>query len=103
VREHEADGSLPTSGRFLFYELVQRRVLSKEKTGTRRPDQDLIRALTHLRQVGLIPWTWIVDETRSLERFTGWSSIAAAASAVAEHARLDPWRGDVPLVLTESR
>jgi hypothetical protein len=103
VQEHYADGSLPTSARFLFYELVQRRVLSKEKNGARRPDQDLSVALTRLRESGQIPWHWIVDETRSLDDHSGWSSIGSAAQAMAKQAKLDPRGGDVPLILTESR
>ena len=59
-------GMLPTSGRFLFYELVQAGVVSKVHTGARRPDQNLLDALTHLREAGLVPWDWIVDETREL-------------------------------------
>ena len=55
--EHEQDEAIPTSARFLFYELVQRGRLNKERTGARRPDQVM----------------------------------------------LDPWRGLVPLILTESR
>jgi hypothetical protein len=31
LREHEDAGAIPTSARFLFYELVQRGVLSKER------------------------------------------------------------------------
>ena len=34
---HERDGTLPTSARFLFYELVQAGVISKHATGARRP------------------------------------------------------------------
>jgi hypothetical protein len=41
LAEHERDNALPTSARFLFYELVQRGVLSKERnpSGGRRLDQ----------------------------------------------------------------
>jgi hypothetical protein len=104
LREHEADAAIPTSARFLFYELVQRGVLSKEKNGGgRRPDQDLHEALTRLREVGAIPWEWLTDETRSLDDYTGWSSIRDWATATVRHVRLDPWAGQAPLVLTESR
>ena len=44
----------------------QRGVLSKEKTRGRRPDQDLREAATHLREIGLVPWEWLADETRAL-------------------------------------
>ena len=61
---HERQGTLPTSIRFLFYELIQAGVVLKAATGARRADQDTIEALTYLREVGLVSWEWIVDETR---------------------------------------
>jgi hypothetical protein len=110
LREHEAAGEdgLPTSGRFLFYELVQRRVLKKHdddaaKKGGRRADQDLHEALTYLREKGVVPWDWIEDETRSLDDYTGWSSIKTWGVTSVGYVRLDPWRGRAPLILTESR
>ena len=58
--EHERDGTIPTNARFLFYELVQRGQISKEKTGVRqRSDQNLHDALTDVREDGRIPWDWI--------------------------------------------
>ena len=47
----------------LYYELVQRGQLSKERTGARRPDQNLHDALTDIREEGRVRWYWIVDET----------------------------------------
>ena len=41
LQEHEPDAAIPTSARFLYYELVKRFVLSKERKGARRPDQDV--------------------------------------------------------------
>jgi hypothetical protein len=49
---HEREGTLPTSGRFLFYELVQAGIVPKAATGKRRADQNTIDALTHLREAG---------------------------------------------------
>ena len=104
LAEHERSRALPTSARFLFYELVARGVLSKErKERGRRPDQDMSDALTDLRERGEVPWDWIVDETRSLENFTGAPTIGEWMLEVLPQARLDPWAGDVPLILTESR
>jgi hypothetical protein len=60
----------------------------------------MIAALKDLRDAGEIPWEWIVDETRSLEDATGYASIAGASMNAI---RLDPWDGDAPLILTESR
>jgi len=81
LQEHERDGAIPTSARFLFYELVQRGQLSKERNGARRPDQDLHDALTDIREDGRVPWDWIVDETRSLEDYTGYASVMDGALA----------------------
>jgi hypothetical protein len=103
LREHERDGALPTNARFLYYELRQRGQVSKERTGARRPDQDLHDALTDVREDGQIPWHWIVDETRSVENYTGYASVMDGVLAQLPHVTLDPWRGQAPLILTESR
>src|SRR5215468_5355988 len=101
--EHERDGALPTSAGFLYYELVQRGELSKERTGARRPDQNLHDALTDIREDGRVPWDWIVDETRSLDDYTGHPTIRQGVLDSLPYIALDPWRGRVPMVLTESR
>jgi hypothetical protein len=103
IEEHRLDGMLPTSARFLFYELVQRSIIAKHSTGARRADQNLHDALTDLREAGHVPWQWIVDETRSLDNFTGSESVAHWCLDVLAGARIDPWRGDAPLIITESR
>jgi hypothetical protein len=106
LEEHRNDDTIPTSSRFLFYELVQRQVISKERKpggSGRRPDQDMNDALTDLRETGKIPWDWIVDETRSLEDHTGYASIKEGLAGLLLGIRIDPWHGEVPLILTESR
>jgi hypothetical protein len=109
-RQHQASGTLPTSGRFLFYELESLGHISKEtpertdgKKG-RRTDQNMIDALTDVREDSLIPWEDIVDETRSLEDYTGTRlTIRKWTSSVLEQYELDPWKGRWPVILTESR
>jgi len=103
LAEHRCDDALPTSARFLFYELVQKGVISKEPTGRRRPDQDMNDALTDLRESGQVPWHWIEDETRALEDFIGSTTIKELMLEALPAARLDPWAGEAPLILTESR
>jgi hypothetical protein len=103
LREHEHGGALPTSARFLFYELVQRGQLSKTRTGARRPDQNLHDALTDVREDGRVPWDWIVDESRSLDDYAGHPSIKQGMLEKLPFTTLDPWRGATPTVLTESR
>jgi hypothetical protein len=89
--------------RFLFYELVQRRFLSKEKIGVRRPDQDLADAAFDLRHQGVIPWDLIVDETRTFEDYSGSATVADELLCYLNAAQIDPWRGTVPVIITESR
>jgi hypothetical protein len=102
-QEHKAAGMLPTSARFLFYELVAREIIPKHSTGARRADQDAGDALTWLREKGRIPWDDIVDETRSLDDYSGYPSIWDAAINVLEQLHIDPWKGSWPIILTESR
>lgn len=106
--EHKAEGMLPTSGRFLWYELSQAGVVDKTKArghpGVKRGiDQDVSDALTFLRELGLIPWPDIVDETRALYMYVGHPTLVAGTRAMLEHVHLDPWRGSAPLILCESR
>src|SRR4051812_6810977 len=79
--EHERDGALPTSGRFVYYELEGRSVTPKVyrdasgKEQKRTPAQDVADALLVLREQGIIPWEWLVDETRSV---TSWQYAESA-------------------------
>lgn len=110
LRQHEADGALPTSGRFIFYELVQAGIIAKKRAATggdaqgRRADQDMIDALYRLREIGLVPWGWIVDETRSVSVWRYADSVASYLADTVELARIDLWHGEPPpMIITESR
>lgn len=105
IREHERDESLPTSCRFVFYELEQRGVVSKEqgKDGGRTAGQDISDALTHLRERNVIPWDWVEDETRTLVEWDYAGTVAAYIRDRVSEARLTPWSEPPPLVLVESR
>jgi hypothetical protein len=100
MAQHRADGALPTSVRFLFYELVMQRVIAK---GGNRPDKIVSEALVDLREDGLVPWDDIVDETREVSDYAGSTTVAEDWLMYLSAARLDPWRGHVPFILTESR
>jgi hypothetical protein len=103
LAEHQRDSALPTSARFLFYELVQRGIIAKHPSGKRRPDQDMSDALIDIRESGEIPWDWIVDETRSLSYFDGYPSIKEGLLDYLSVIHHDPWDGRPPMILTESR
>jgi hypothetical protein len=85
-----------------FYELVTQGYISKSQVSRtdgkkgRRPDQNMIDALTALREEGLIPWEDIVDETRAFENYEGTRlSPLAYARAVLEQYEVNPWDGPV--------
>jgi hypothetical protein len=108
LSEHEDAGALPTSVRFIFYELVQSGIIEKKpaggKVGGRRPDQDLCDALFKLREIGAVPWHWIVDETRSVHVRRFADSVATYLADTVDLARLDLWNGEPPpFIITESR
>jgi hypothetical protein len=110
VLEHDEREALPTSVRFLFYELEQLGDVTKAyryadgSKRARQPGQDVSDALTVLRDAGLVPWDWIIDEGRKLEQWRYASSVADYLRGELDVARLDVWDGEPPpLIVTESR
>ncbi len=108
LQAHDDRGELPTSGRFLWYELVQAGTVDKTEArghpGIHRGiDQDVTDALIYLREQNIIPWDWIVDETRHLYEYTGHPTIRGGLRDVLDQIDLDPWDGQPPLIITESR
>jgi hypothetical protein len=105
--EHKAAGELPTSNRFLFYELRQRGgpLYGHSSRGQgRSQDQNLSDASTFLRHQGLAPWSWIVDETRSLAAYKYAETVADYLVDSVAEARIDCWNGEPPpLIICESR
>jgi hypothetical protein len=118
LRQHEREylrtgDGLPTNGHFVFYELEQTGIVPKQydglnpKTGKpwrRTPLQDVSDALMHLREVGLVPWWWIEDETRSLDNWQYDKTVADYVKDAVTRARIDLWQGEEPpLILCEAR
>lgn len=108
--EHARNDEIPTNGRFVFYELEQRGVVRKSTKGESRRgskddprEQEVIDALTYLREHGFVPWSWIVDETRSLYDWPYAESFADYLDDAIDRARVNPWPGLPPLLLVESR
>jgi hypothetical protein len=105
---HRDEDALPTSARFIYYELIQSGVVLKKDESAdgkgQRPDQPVINALSDLRKRGVIPWEWIVDETRSLSVWRYASCVADYLADTVSMARIDAWGGQPPpMILTESR
>jgi hypothetical protein len=110
MRAKEKKGEIPTNIRFVFYELEQQGKVSKDNLnldGTqskRKPAQNLTDAITHLREIGAIPWDWIIDESRSVTKWRCAPTVLDFLVDVVEDARIDPWVGTKrPVILTEAR
>ena len=57
LREHESENALPTSIRFVYYELIQRGVIEKHRASGGRADTEVCQALTTLRGSCVCQWT----------------------------------------------
>jgi hypothetical protein len=83
-----AEAAQPITGRGVGYKLF---------TSTRIPSmatnemQRVYRLLKEARERGIIPWQWIVDEGRAIERVSTWDDPAEYARAVAQSYRRDFW------------
>jgi hypothetical protein len=83
-----AEAAQPITGRGVGYKLF---TLGLIPSMARSEMQRVYRLLKEAREESMIPWEWIVDETRDLERVSTWSSPAAFARCVAQSYRRDFW------------
>jgi hypothetical protein len=83
-----AKAAQPITGRGAGYKLFAiGLILSMAKNEMQR----VYRLLKEARERGIIPWEWIVDETREIERVSTWSDPAEYARCVARSYRRDFW------------
>jgi hypothetical protein len=82
------EAAQPITGRGVGYKLFVEKLIAAMSTGEM---QKVYRLLKIAREQGIIPWEWIVDETRSIERVSTWSNAIAYAECVARSYRLDFW------------
>ena len=64
-----AEAAQPITGRGVGYKLFTRGLIPSM---ARSEMQRVYRLLKEAREQGIIPWEWIVDETRDLERVSTW-------------------------------
>jgi hypothetical protein len=83
-----AEAAEPITGRGIGYKLFTQGLIDSM---SRSEMQRVYRLLKEAREEGTIPWEWIVDETRELERVSTWANPAAYARAVARSYRRDFW------------
>jgi hypothetical protein len=83
-----AKAAQPITGRGIGYKLFTAGLISSMET---RQMQRVYRLLKEARERDMIPWSWIVDETRELERIASWDDPAAFVEAVKSSYRRDHW------------
>jgi hypothetical protein len=110
LREHERDDALPTNVTFVFYELEQLGVVPKhylDEQGRKRPRtprQDISDATMRLREVGLVPWWWLIDESREVATWRYAASVYDYMLDTVPRVRIDCWAEEPPpLIVCEAR
>ena len=83
-----AEAAQPITGRGIGYKLFTRGLTSSM---SRSEMARVYRLLLIAREQGIIPWGWIVDETRELERVSTWDDPEHYARCVARSYRRDFW------------
>ena len=78
----------PCSVRAVCYQLFMRKLIpdmSKNSTGA------VGKLIVYARENGLIPWAWIVDETREAEIISSWDSPESIIQTAVKSYRKDYW------------
>jgi hypothetical protein len=83
-----AEATQPITGRGVGYKLFTAKLIKSMSTNEM---QKVYRLLRIAREQGDIPWEWIVDETRELERVPTWDNPEQYARTVARSYRRDFW------------
>jgi hypothetical protein len=83
-----AEAAQPITGRGVGYKLFTAKLIPSMG---RAEMQRVYRLLKEERERGEIPWDWIVDETRDLERTATWDTPGQFAREMANSYRRDHW------------
>jgi hypothetical protein len=82
------EAAQPITGRGVGYKLFTQGLITSM---ARSEMQRVYRLLKEARERGDIPWQWIVDETRAIERVATWDDPEDYARTVAQSYRRDFW------------
>jgi hypothetical protein len=83
-----AEAAQPITGRGVGYKLFTQKLIPSM---SRRDMSSVYRLLKEAREEGTIPWEWIVDETRELEKVAMWDNPAAFVSTMSNAYRREFW------------
>src|SRR5688500_17172946 len=94
-----AEAAQPITGRGIGYKLFTAGLITSMSTNNM---QRVYRLLKQARETGIIPWSWIVDETREIERVSSWDDPAAYVRTVSRAYRRDFWKQQPARVVVAS-
>jgi hypothetical protein len=83
-----AEAAQPITGRGVGYKLFTQKLIPSM---SRRDMKPVYRLLLKAREEDIIPWEWIVDETRQLEKVSAWDDPAEFVRTVSQAYRRDFW------------
>src|SRR5262249_4984038 len=83
-----AEKAQPITGRGVGYKLFTAGLIPSMAMNEM---QRVYRLLKEAREEGVIPWDWIVDETREIERVATWNDRDHFARTLAQSYRRDFW------------
>jgi hypothetical protein len=83
-----AEAAQPITGRGIGYKLFTAGLI---ESMSRSEMQRVYRLLKEARERGIIPWGWIVDESRGVERRASWDDPEGFARAAVKQYRRDYW------------
>ena len=83
-----AEAAQPITGRGVGYKLFTLGLIASMAT---KEMQRVYRLLKEARERGIIPWEWIVDESRAIERAPTWADPEEFARCAAQSYRRDFW------------
>jgi hypothetical protein len=78
----------PITGRGVGYKLFVKKLIASMKTNDM---QRVYRLLKEAREQGIIPWHWIVDESRQLEKTASWNDPDEYTRTMINAYRRDYW------------
>jgi hypothetical protein len=84
-----AEAAQPITGRGIGYKLFAAEFIPSM---ARAEMAKVYRLLKEAREEGVIPWEWIVDETRELEQVSSWKDPASFMDSASRSYRRDFWR-----------
>jgi hypothetical protein len=82
------EAAQPITGRGVGYKLFVKKLIDSMKVGDM---QKVYRLLKEARERGMIPWEWIVDESRYLEKTASWDDPDAFTKSIINQYRREYW------------